>query len=221
MDLLQEIALKWPEALEELSQSSGITDDNTPEEQPTPEPIEEKEEEFEDEITTEDVEKELKEEENKPEEDEDEEEPEEEEEKPKHRKNNSNIKKLLSERKELKRTVGDLTTEMDKIKEWLAKVEDGKYYQTEKNLFLEHHPEAKDNMQQIDEVRKKFPKMSFEYAYKIVSPESFVNGTTNPNTRWYTPGNLKAWKDVNTMTTKELDVEVQKQFNEWTLQFFT
>jgi len=29
-------------------------------------------------------------------------------------------------------------------------------------------------MQEIEVVRQKFPKMSFEYAYKIVSPEKYV-----------------------------------------------
>jgi len=218
MDLFQEIALKWPEAFVEPSPSSGIIDDKNNEEQELVEPVIAPEDE--DEINEEELESELEEtEEKKPEKEKDEEDTEPEE-KPKQRKNNSNIKKLLAERKELKQMVWDLTSKIDKVTEWLSKVEDGKYYQNEKDLFLKQHPEATENMQKIDEVRQKFPKMSFEYAYKIVSPESFVSWTNNPNTNGYTPSNLKAGKDISKMTTAELDKEVQKQFNEWTLNLF-
>lgn len=229
MNLIQEIALKWPNA---FSQDEGTNSSEDTEKDK--ETKEDNKEEITEETTEENKEDNKEQEnnegkkeqnnENNEEEEEDNEQDNEEEEKeeikPK-KKRKSNVPKLLSERKELKTIVGELKTEIDWLKEWLSKVEDWKYYQTEKSNFINKFPNSKEHLEEIEKVKQKFPEMSFEYAYRIVSPESFVKWNSNPNIKWYTPDNLKEWKSYNKMSTSELKAEVQKGFEEWKFKLFS
>lgn len=216
-NILQEIASKWPEA---FSQDEGInSSENTSADSETVEEVKEEEIKEEKEETKEEGENNEEDDlENNNEEDVQEER---EEEKVKSKKKKSNVPKLLSERKELKWMVWELKSEIEQLKEWLSKVEDGKYYQTEKSSFVNKFPEAKEHLEEIEQTKQKFPDMSFEYAYRIVAPDKFVKGNTNPNSKWYTPDNLKEGKSYDKMSTNELRAEVQKSFEEWTFKLFS